>query len=124
MEKLLLFGENEGKYNYWRGCAFETLCIQHVDDIKRALGISGVKTNCYTWNNLGSEDSAQIDLVIERADNITDICEIKYTDAAFTMDKSYEEKLLHKRDVFKNVTKTSFKNCYDIRSWNKGKGLH
>ena len=70
------------------------------------LGISGVKTNCYTWNNLGSEDSAQIDLVIERADNITDICEIKYTDATFTMDKSYEEKLLHKRDVFKNVTKT------------------
>ena len=98
--------ENEGKYNNWRGCAFETLCIQHVDDIKRALGISGVKTNCYTWNNLGSEDSAQIDLVIERADNIIDICEIKYTDAAFTMDKSYEEKLLHKRDVFKNVTKT------------------
>ena len=38
--------------------------------------------------------------------NITDICEIKYADAAFTMDKSYEEKLLHKRDVFKNVTKT------------------
>ena len=98
--------ENEGKYNNWRGCAFETLCIQHIEDIKRALGISGVKTNCYTWNNLGSEDSAQIDLVIERADNITDICEIKYTDAAFTMDKSYEEKLLHKRDVFKNVTKT------------------
>lgn len=39
MEKLLLFGENEGKYNNWRGCAFETLCIQHVDDIKRALGM-------------------------------------------------------------------------------------
>ena len=63
----------------------------------------------YPWYN--SEDDknerAQIDMVIERADNIINLCEIKYTNNPFEVDAPYEQKLLRKRDIFKKKTGTS-----------------
>ena len=62
-----------GRYDNWRGQAFEILCFNNIISIKSALGIGGVKTECYSWYN--SEDKVnervQIDMVIERADVIT-----------------------------------------------------
>ena len=97
---------DNGLYSNWRGHAFETLCLLHVPQIKKALGISGVKTNIYPWANLEQKEKVQIDLVIERDDKITDICEIKYTNHPFNMTKEYDYSLLHKRDVFKEKTNT------------------
>ena len=98
-----------GKYDNWRGQAFEILCFKNTGSIKSALGISGVKTECYPWYN--SEDDkkerAQIDMVIERADNITNLCEMKYTNKPFEIDASYEQQLIRKRDIFKKKTGTS-----------------
>ncbi len=98
-----------GRYDNWRGQAFEMLCFNNTRSIKSALGISGVKTECYPWYN--SEDDknerAQIDMVIERADNITDLCEIKYTNQPFEVDACCERQLIRKRDVFKEKTGTS-----------------
>ena len=98
-----------GRYDNWRGSAFEILCFHNVNSIKSALGISGVKTECYPWYN--SEDPknerVQIDMVIERADRITNLCEIKYTNNPFELDASYEQRLLKKRDVYKEKTGTS-----------------
>lgn len=34
----------------WRGFAFETVCFNHVNQIKKALGISGVKTVQSLWS--------------------------------------------------------------------------
>lgn len=98
-----------GRYDNWRGHAFEILCFNNIHSIKSVLGISGVKTECYPWYN--SEDKknerAQIDMVIERADRITNLCEIKYTNKPFEMDASYEQQLIKKREVFKEKTGTS-----------------
>ena len=98
-----------GRYDNWRGQAFEILCFNNIHSIKSALGIGGVKTECYPWYN--SEDDknerAQIDMVIERADKITNLCEIKYTNRPFEVDASYEQQLIRKRDIFKNKTGTS-----------------
>ncbi len=98
-----------GRYDNWRGQAFEILCFNNTHNIKASLGIRGVKTEVYPWYN--SEDNknerAQIDMVIERADNITNLCEIKYTNRPFEVDASYEQQLLRKRDVFKAKTGTS-----------------
>ena len=98
-----------GRYDNWRGQAFEILCFNNTDAIKSALGISGVKTESYPWYN--SEDDknerVQIDMVIERADNITNLCEMKYTNKPFEVDASYEQQLLRKRDIFKKKTGTS-----------------
>ena len=95
-----------GLFANWRGHAFEILCMHHITQIKTALGISGVKTDCFPWCNLGETDSTQIDLVIERADRITNICEMKYTDHPFSISKDYDISLLKKRDIFQKKTGT------------------
>ena len=98
-----------GRYDNWRGQAFEVLCFNSTRSIKSALGISAVKTEVYPWYNSGDDknERAQIDMVIERADRITNLCEIKYTNKPFEADASYEQQLLRKRDIFKNKTGTT-----------------
>ena len=64
----------------WRGFAFENVCFNHISAIKRTLGISGVSTRHSAWTK-NDEDGLQIDLIIERNDNIVNMCEIKlYSD--------------------------------------------
>ena len=55
-------------YNAWQGHAFERVCLQHVPQIKAALGIAGVQTNVCSWFSRGTEErrGAQIDLVMQR----------------------------------------------------------
>ncbi len=98
-----------GRYDNWRGQAFEILCFNNIRSIKSALGISGVKTEYYPWYNSAGEKNkrAQIDMVIERADGITNLCEIKYTNKPFEVDASYEQQLIRKRNIFKEKTGTS-----------------
>ncbi len=98
------FKSESGKYLNWRGHAFEILCMYHIDTIKKALGISGVRTNEYAW--VSEKNAAQIDLVIERDDGIINLCEEKFTDTAFTVNRDYEKKLLTKRDIYREETKT------------------
>ena len=86
--------------------------MHHIDEIKAALGISGVKTEHFPWINPDQDESTQIDLVIVRDDKITDICEMKYTDHKFTMSREYDMALLRKRDIFKESTGT--KNALKI----------
>ena len=95
-----------GKYMNWRGHAFEILCLYHIEQIKKALGISGVKTNEYSWIGNTKVGGAQIDLVIERDDGITNICEEKYTDSALSISYEYELNLLNKIELYKQETKT------------------
>ena len=94
-----------GKYMNWRGHAFEVLCLFHIEQIKRALGISGVNTNEYSWISSRKEGGAQIDLVIERDDGIVNLCEEKFTDTAFSISSEYEEDLLKKIELYKQETK-------------------
>ena len=93
----------------WIGLAFEMLCLKHVFAIKHALGISGVETVTASWAERPGrllEDGAQIDLVIDRADRCTNLCEMKFSEGPFTIDKAYAKVLRHKRDAFRDVTKT------------------
>lgn len=95
--------------NTWRGLAFERVCLLHMSQIKRALGISGVLTCVYSWRHVADGNynrGAQIDLLIERADRIINVCEIKYAHGEFTIDKEYDRKLRNKIGTFCGVTKT------------------
>lgn len=92
----------------WRGLAFENVCFNHVPQIKKALGISGVATRESLWSKRGDgEDSGtQIDMIIERKDNIVDICEAKFLSDPFPIDKEYHFVLeRRKRLVAENVPK-------------------
>ena len=93
----------------WRGLAFERLCLQHVRQIKAALGIAGVRTNVCSWIHAPGKDTpkgAQIDLVIDRADGVTNLCEIKYCRGEYVLSKEECAKLLKRREVFKAATRT------------------
>ena len=87
-------------YNAWRGNAFEICCVNHVSEIKAALGIAGVETMEYAWRSESSEPGAQIDLLIDRKDGVINLCEMKYTDGTFVMDKSEYGKLMNRMSTF------------------------
>ena len=75
----------------WRGLAFENVCFNHIRQIKQALGISGVSTVQSAWSKRPDDtEGTQIDLLIERKDNIVNMCEIKFYGDLFTVDKSYD----------------------------------
>jgi hypothetical protein len=91
---------NTPKYNNWAGYAFELVCFNHVNQIKKALGISGVMSKTYSWQN----EHAQIDLVIDRADKVVNIFEIKYSQVPFVITQKYDLELRNKVGQFKNNT--------------------
>lgn len=95
-------------YHAWAGLAFESLCLKHVGAIKRALGISGIETLESSWLLPGTakQEGAQIDLVVDRADGVISICEMKYCDEPFLIDKSYAKTLKDKLTRFREHTKT------------------
>lgn len=93
----------------WLGLAFERLCLLHVDQIKRALGISGVRTSVSAWRHRADgvyPKGAQIDLIIDRKDDIINLCEMKFCQGKFLIAKKYDGELASKRQVFKAVTGT------------------
>lgn len=93
-------------YYAWRGNAFEILCLNHISQIKDALGIRGVGTKEYAWKSKTSSPGAQIDLLIDRKDGIINLCEMKYSDQAFLIDSAYENQLKNKIEVFRTESKT------------------
>ena len=94
-------------HNAWKGHAFERVCLQHVPQIKTALGISGVQTNVCSWFTHGTKDrrGAQIDLVIQRSDGFTDLCEMKHSSSTFTIDKEYASNLQNKLEAYQELSK-------------------
>jgi hypothetical protein len=83
------------------------VCLQHVAQIKAALGISGVQTNVCSWFVRGTDErrEAQIDLVMQRADGFTDLCEMKHSANVFTIDKDYAAILQNKLDAYQKLSK-------------------
>ena len=92
----------------WSGLAFENICLKHIPQIKKALGISGVYSEQSAWRYApkSDEQGAQIDLVIDRQDNCINLCEMKFSLTEFTIDKKYAEELNLKRRIFLAKTNT------------------
>ncbi len=103
-----------GRFFNWAGHAFEQVCRDHLPEIKKKLGISGVSTEDYTWfyrpsaerEETGAESGAQIDLLIERGDRTIHLCEEKFVSSEFVIDREYEMNLRNKRETFRQVTGT------------------
>lgn len=98
----------------WEGLAFERVCLLHARQIKAALGISGVETKESAWRCVSRDPDvkgAQIDLVIERADRVVNLCEMKFASEKFAIDAEYAAKLREKAGAFKRETKTRG-NCH------------
>ena len=102
--------QNSPRRRSWAGYAFESLCIKHAQRLKTALGIANVLTTHAPWRYQSSADSdipgAQIDLLIDRRDDTINVCEMKFCEAEFTIDKKYAMALKRKLDVFRRITGT------------------
>ena len=101
-------------YKSWCGFAFETICLKHVEALKRALKCDQIQSKNYCWYDA----KAQIDLVIDRNDNVVNLCEIKFYNDTFTMNASYLNVLRTKERQFSKTTLTK-KSLYTsiISTW-------
>lgn len=96
-------------FNVWSGLAFERICFQHVEQIKMALGISGVMSSVYSWvyrPTSKEESGVQIDMLIDRNDGVINLCEIKFSQGKYEIKKKYAEELRQKLAVFQSKTET------------------
>ena len=99
----------------WAGRAFERVCMQHVAQIKAALGFSAVISSVHSWSYKGQKDpvsgrtihkGAQIDLLIDRNDDTINLCEMKYTNAPYTITESEDEKIRNRKETFIRESET------------------
>jgi hypothetical protein len=90
----------------WAGYAFEMLALLHIKEIKEALGIAGIQSLASSWRSEKTSPGAQIDLIINRKDEIINLLEIKFSNTKYLITKPYEENLKNKIIAFKAETKT------------------
>ena len=97
----------------WRGYAFEQVCLQHIPQIKEAIGIKAVLSNVCSWScptfidNDGNEwKGTQIDLLIDRRDEVINVCEMKFANDTYIIDKDYEVLLRRRLTTFRHLTRT------------------
>ena len=86
----------------------------HTEQIKFALGISGILSNVYAWScrpftdRNGTEwKGAQIDLIIDRSDHVMNLCEMKYTQGEYVIEKDYAQTLRDRMELFRRMQKTT-----------------
>lgn len=97
----------------WEGYAFEQVCLHHIPQIKKRLGINGILSNVCTWSYRGGMDAdgnklpgAQIDLALDRGDKTINLCEMKFVSRPYSISSDYAAWLVKRRDLFKQVTVT------------------
>lgn len=97
--------ENMQQLVSWRGFAFEEVCLRHISQIKDALGIRGVVSSQSSWSLKGNEneDGSQIDLLIDRDDNIVNMCEMKFYSDTFAVDKDYERTIVRRVNLLSGM---------------------
>lgn len=94
------------QHNAWVGLAFERVCFQHIPQITKALGINGMHTSVYTWQIGTASDGsrgAQIDMLIDRADNMVNICEMKFSKTPYTVSNDDSIAIANKVERFSNA---------------------
>ena len=98
----------EQAWKSWSGYAFESICMKHISQLKKALQIGGVYTEASAWRLIPKEDQpgAQIDLIIDRKDGCINICEMKFSIDSYLITKKYFTELENKLNVFRTQTRT------------------
>jgi hypothetical protein len=129
--------ENWWTHNYnshsvesWQGLTFELICLTHLNQIRTALGISGISTSVSSWRYTPAKDEesvkgAQIDLVIERGDRYINLCEMKFSATPYTITGDYANRIRERMGLFKTKTKTAYSlvNTF-VTTFGVTKGIH
>lgn len=99
-------------WSSWSGLAFESLCFGHLPQIKKALKLEAIECEIGTWARTDESEGAQIDLLIDRADRIVNVCEIKFANADFRINKDYAKRLRNKINLFADMEANKRKNIF------------
>ncbi len=91
--------------NSWQGLAFEHVCMVHIRQVRHALGLDKIAVEYYSWRS-STAPRAQVDMIIERADRLVNLCEIKYTQSEYTITSNEDLKVRNRTAAFVRETKT------------------
>jgi len=94
--------------NTWFGLAFERICAYHIEQIKHALKIDAIGTEYFSWRSKANPPKAQIDLIIERADRKTNICEVKYSESDYSLQKEEDAKIRNRISTYREESRTRY----------------
>ena len=103
---------NSGEVNAWSGVAFERVCLEHIPQIKNALGIAGVQTDVNSWRSDADSEKgiqgSQIDLLIVRKDQVINVCEMKYSESNYSPDLAFDKAMRRRISDLRISTKTKY----------------
>ena len=93
----------------WSGITFESLCLKHTTQIKQALGIVGVYTQASSYHRSADDTTKgiQIDLVLDRADHVISLIEMKFYAEPTALSKSFNDSWNLRKGIFRAATKTN-----------------
>ncbi len=99
---------SDPKFRVWCGYAFENTCFIHHRQIAKALGISTIfhEFSAFQFSGNDTYDGIQIDLLIDRADSVINLCEIKFSNSNFKLTPAYKKSLRERVDTFTAITAT------------------
>ncbi|MBQ6275741.1 MAG: ATP-binding protein [Bacteroidales bacterium] len=99
---------NKSAYTAWTGFAFEKVCLLHLEQIKKALGFNAVISSAHSWfyRPRNGEKGVQIDLLIDRNDDVINLCEIKFCKTKYKLTEDEFYRLENRRLTFIEQTKT------------------
>lgn len=78
----------------------------HVGQIKETLHIDTIASEQYSWRSKESTPAAQIDLIIDRADDVVNVCEIKYSGKEYSLSEEESRKMAYRLETFRRETGT------------------
>lgn len=113
----------------FRAILRKLLCLFHISQIRKALNIGGVASEAYIWfdkaDKTKNQRGAQIDLIIERADRVINLCEMKFSQAQYKISADYEIKLRNRMELFRDRTHCtkSFVNTF-VTTFGVANGIH
>lgn len=90
--------------NNWYGLTFERVCMFHIREIIHGLHLDTIAHEYYAWRSHESSPSVQIDMIIDRADGIATICEMKYSKDDYTLTESEYKKIIRRMETFVKET--------------------
>ena len=95
-------------FKIWSGYAYENICLKHIPQIKEALKIAGIYSISSSFYKKGNkkEQGAQIDLLIDRNDQVINLFEIKFYNTEWSLTEAYAKNLRDKLRIFQETTKT------------------
>ena len=75
----------------------------------KCLGINGIQSDVCSWYLPAKEEhkGGQIDLLIDRRDQVINLCEMKYSSAQYTITAEEDLRIRNRKAVFMRETETT-----------------